>query len=305
MADNLDYELLDFGRGRKLERFAHVLLDRPSPAADGSEQAAPELWAAAHARFLRTTADRGVWQLLKPRTPYPVPSTECSVLSTPYSVLSTLPADTWQLRAHDLTLELKRTSFGHVGLFPEQAENWQWVSRHVRAASQPVEVLNLFAYTGASTLAAAAAGAKVVHVDSARASVAWARRNAGLSGLAERPIRWIVEDARAFVQREIKRKRRYEGLILDPPGYGHGPRGQAWKLESHLAELLRDCGQLLSSNAAFVLLTCHSPGIGPSELRDLLTGGLPAPATVSAGELILTTRDGRQLPSGVFARWHR
>lgn len=277
MWDRTQYELLDFGGGRKLERFAGVLLDRPSPAAEGVHPARPEEWAAAHARYERISGDRGTWRGSE-----------------------NVPAP-WWVRQGEITLELKLTDFGHVGLFPEQAENWEWLQRQVRAAERPpkVKVLNLFAYTGASTLAAAAAGAEVVHVDASRTSVAWARRNAAHSGLAERPIRWIVEDARKFVERERKRGNRYDGLILDPPSYGHGPRGEAWKLDDDLPALLAACRDLLREEGRFVLLTCHSPGIGPEELR----GMLGQPGAIYAANLELEASDGRKLPSGVAARW--
>jgi 23S rRNA (cytosine1962-C5)-methyltransferase len=250
MWDRAQYELLDFGRGRKLERFAGVLLDRPSPAADGIRPAHPELWGA---------------------------------------------------RQEEVVLELKLTEFGHVGLFPEQVENWEWIRRQVGSAEGTLKVLNLFAYTGASTLAAAAAGAEVVHVDASRGSVAWARRNAAFSGLGQRPIRWIVEDARKFVLRELKRGNRYDGLILDPPSYGHGPRGEAWKLEGDLPPLLANCRELLGEVGRFVLLTCHSPGIGPEELTAML--GPSAGGVIQAFPLALETSAGRKLPSGVAARW--
>jgi 23S rRNA (cytosine1962-C5)-methyltransferase len=282
MWDCTAYELLDFGRGRKLERWAGVVVDRPSPAAEAAAPARPELWAAADARYQRASGDRGTWH-----------------------AASRVPA-AWRLMHAGMTLELKLTTFGHVGVFPEQAENWQWIAQQVRSAGCPLKVLNLFAYTGASTLAAAAAGAEVVHVDAARVSVAWARRNAAQSGLEERPIRWIVEDARKFVQRELKRGSRYDGVILDPPSYGHGPRGQAWKLQQDLAALLAACGELLHDGGSFVLLSCHAPGLGPAELCQMLSdaGHVPRGA-IDARELSLQTRDGRQLPSGVAARWSK
>jgi 23S rRNA (cytosine1962-C5)-methyltransferase len=277
MWDRTQYELVDFGRGRKLERFAGVLLDRPSPAAEGCLPGRPDQWASAQARYERTSGDRGAWRVFRE-----------------------MPAE-WLVRHGEVVLELRLTEFGHVGLFPEQADNWEWLQRQVQSASRSLKVLNLFAYTGASTLAAAAAGAEVVHVDAARTSVAWARRNAARSGLAAQPIRWIAEDARKFVRRELKRGNRYDGLILDPPTYGHGPRGEAWKLEEHLPALLEDCRALLGDDACFVLLTCHSPRIGPSELRELLSDRKPG--TVIASELCLAGPDGRELPSGMMGRW--
>ena len=277
MWDGTQYELLDFGLGRKLERFAGVLLDRPSPAAEGSSPAQPESWAAAQARYERTSGDRGTWQTLE-----------------------NVPLN-WQVRQGEMVLELKLTDFGHVGLFPEQVENWKWIRHQVGSAGGPLKVLNLFAYTGASTLAAAAAGAEVVHVDASRSSVAWARRNAAHSGLAARPIRWIVEDARKFVTRELKRGNRYDCLILDPPSYGHGPRGEAWKLDDDLPALLTACRELLGEAGRFVLLTCHSPGIGSDELGGML--GRSAGGTIQALPLELESSDGRKLSSGVAARW--
>ena len=173
------------------------------------------------------------------------------------------------------------------------------------AIGKPLRVLNLFAYTGGSTLAAAAAGAEVVHIDAARNIVDRARQNADLSGLADRPIRWIAEDAMKFCQRELKRGNQYDAVILDPPSYGHGPKGEPWKIDEHLLPLLKLCGELTAESRAFVLVTCHSPGIGPAELAAYLAEGIfgHCGQPPVAGELFLETADGRQLPSGVFARW--
>jgi len=315
MFDPSQYELLDFGDGRKLERIGGYVIDRPSPAAERESRATEDhAWAAAAARFERTARDEGEWSTtLEPQKP-------------------------WFVEHGALRLELKRTDFGHVGVFPEQAENWDWIARQVRAASRPLNVLNLFAYTGASTLAAAVAGAAVVHVDSARNTVAWASRNARHSGLAEAPIRWIVEDAARFVRREIRRGNCYDGVILDPPSYGHGPKGEPWKLGEHLMPLLRDCAVLLglqpapavvaakasmrsaddvaeasnrpdgaanSHSPAFVLLTCHSPGFGPAELGACLADAFfgSCGPRVEAKRLRLRAADGRTLDAGVVARW--
>jgi 23S rRNA (cytosine1962-C5)-methyltransferase len=287
-ASSGDYELLDFGDGRKLERFGPVLLDRPSPAAEGITRSRPDIWTSATARFLGSRVGEGSW---KPK------------------------ADKWQpgdwVYAHDgqasLRLRLDALPSGHVGVFPEQRENWDWIARHVACglAQRPLRVLNLFAYTSGSTLAAAAAGAEVVHIDAARNIVERARENAALSGLADRPIRWITEDALKFCQRELKRGNRYDAVILDPPSYGHGPKGEPWKIDEHLLPLLKLCGELTTECRAFVLATCHSPGIGPAELAAYLAEGIfghcGQPPT--AGELFLETADRRRLPSGVFARW--
>ncbi|HWB01281.1 MAG TPA: class I SAM-dependent methyltransferase, partial [Pirellulales bacterium] len=247
MSETLDYELLDFGQGRKLERFGAVTVDRPSPAADRFEQCEPERWPQATMRFERETAAQGRWTPAQPAI------------------------SPWTIATGATTLELRTTDSGQVGVFPEQADNWRWIAERVRQADQarqaeqgrhagrPLNVLNLFAYTGASTLAAAVAGAAVAHVDAARSAVNWARANAAHSGLVERPIRWIVEDARAFVRRELKRGRSYDAVVLDPPSYGHGSGGQSWQFDRDLPGLLDDCRTLTGPEPAFVLLSSHTP----------------------------------------------
>lgn len=288
-----DYGLLDFGGGRKLERFGRVVLDRPcaEPAAESQPQT--DLWPAATARFELDAdacgAQRGRWI---PAAVFP---------------------ERWAVACGPLHMELKPTEFGHLGLFPEQIENWQWTADTIRARAAGVgplgspgacKILNLFAHTGGSTLAAAAAGAEVVHVDSARGIVAWARRNAELSGLAAAPIRWIVEDAARFVRRELARGNRYDAVILDPPSYGHGPAGQSWKLNRDLADLLRDCAEVTAGRRQFMVLTCHSAGITPTVAARLLAAVLQVPRVESC-ELSLTATDGRRLPAGVAARWSK
>jgi 23S rRNA (cytosine1962-C5)-methyltransferase len=290
------YALLDFGEGRKLERFGALVLDRPSPAAADVRRADPQLWSAATARFMvpngaaGSLGQRGQWRSVAP-----------------------LPA-TWVIAHPPLLLELRLTEFGHVGVFPEQVDNWDWIGEQVvrlrdtrtaAAHSLPPRVLNLFAYTGASTLAAAATGAEVVHVDASKSTVSWARRNAELSQLGSAPIRWIVEDAARFVTREIKRGSRYQGIILDPPSYGHGPKGDVWQIERDLPALLENCGTLLSEDAGFLLVSCHSPGIRAADLRQLLLKRMPraTPQDIEGSDLVLTSGDGRRLQSGVSARW--
>jgi 23S rRNA (cytosine1962-C5)-methyltransferase len=275
------YQLLDFGKGRKLERFGPWVLDRPSPAAEGVAKAAAASWSSASARYERGEGEFGTW---RPK--------------------DTLPAS-WTIRHGSLVFELKATEFGHLGIFPEQAANWDWIARQVERARRPLKVLNLFAYTGGSTLAAAAAGAEVVHVDAARNTVNWARRNAALSGLEAAPIRWIAEDAVKFVRRELKRGNGYDVVMLDPPSYGHGPAGEVWKINEHLLPLLEACGRLTEGRRAFLLLSCHAPGIGPAELSaylaDAVFGHCGAGGTAS--ELTMEAADGRRLPAGVVARW--
>ncbi|MBP86226.1 MAG: SAM-dependent methyltransferase [Planctomycetaceae bacterium] len=281
MFDPAEYQLLDFGDGRKLEQFGDVILDRPSPAAEGADRSDAAGWARAHAKYQRTSAESGDWR-----------------------AKSKLP-DAWTLQHDAVTFELRPTPFGHLGIFPEQAANWDWITKQVSRYNGQPRVLNLFAYTGGSTLAAAAAGAEVVHVDSAKNTIAWARRNAELSDLADAPIRWIVEDAKKFAERELKRGNHYNAIILDPPSYGHGPKAETWKINRDLPPLLTTCAQLTEGRRAFMLLTCHSSGFGPAELEALLAdtvfGSCQAGAT--ARQLEIRSADGRPLPAGVAAHW--
>ena len=299
-----EYQLLDFGDGRRLERFGPVTFDRPCPAAESVAKADPDAWQRADTRFEGRDTEKGQWTDQRE-----------------------LPGR-WTVGHGSLCFELKRTDFGHLGLFPEQAENWDWVSRlasplgegqgegsilenpsgpHPRPLSQrergvSLKVLNLFAYTGGSTLAAAAAGADVVHVDAARNIVAWARRNAERSGLGDAPVRWITEEAVKFVERELKRGNRYDAVILDPPSYGHGPRGEVWRLSKHLPRLLSLCGELTAGRPKFMLLTCHTPGYDATVLRQMSIEALGNELTATAGPLSLRAADGRRLPSGVVVR---
>jgi 23S rRNA (cytosine1962-C5)-methyltransferase len=292
----MTYELLDFGEARKLEQFGNVTLDRPCPAAEGVLKTRPEIWSAAAARFRGSRTGDGSWS----------PSGKQWMPHEWHFIHEFAHVNPTSFR-----LQLEPLPSGQVGVFPEQRENWDWIARQVGRAVQQtpeggaVKVLNLFAYTGGSTLSAAAAGAQVVHIDAAQNIVDRARENATLSGLSEAPIRWIAEDALKFCQRELKRGNQYNGVILDPPSYGHGPKGEPWKIGEHLLPLLQLCGELTSERRAFILLTCHSPGIGLGELSAYFSEGIfgscgQPPAT---GELFLKTADGRKLPSGIYARW--
>jgi 23S rRNA (cytosine1962-C5)-methyltransferase len=291
MADSTSqYELIDFGDGRKLERFGDVVLDRPSPAAEHTPKSKSATWRRVHARFEGSRMSDGVW------LPEPTKWT---------------PADwLYEHRGNSsFRLQLEALPSGQVGFFPEQRENWSWIAERVAnglaTLGRPPKILNLFAYTGGSTLAAASAGAEVVHIDAAQNIVDRARANAGLSGLADRPIRWIAEEATRFCQREVKRGKQYDAIILDPPTYGHGPKGELWKIGEHLLPLLELCGQLTKETRAFMLLTCHSPGIGPAELAAYLSEGIfgHCGQPPKSGELYLETANGRRLPSGTYARW--
>jgi 23S rRNA (cytosine1962-C5)-methyltransferase len=269
------HELIDVGDGRRLERFGDLIVDRPAPAADEPRRD-PDAWAAADLRYDRYVG----WTSVTDAEPTP-----------------------WIVEEGDLRLELRPTETGQVGLFPEQGMNRSWVRAAVQEIGGEPRILNLFAYTGAMSLAAAAAGAAVAHVDGSRPTVAWARRNAELSGLADRPIRWLVDDVATFVGREIRRERRYDAVILDPPSYGHGARSTTWRLEERLDGLLDSCAELTGDDPAFALLTAHTPGFGPDRLADALAGTFGRrPAEVEAGDLALRARSGAYLRLGAWAR---
>ena len=273
------YELIDFGDGKKLERFGRYLVNRPSPAATGTAVSQPDAWQRADAIYQKRGSSHR-W-------------------SGPED------AADWQVTIQDVTFQLRATESGQVGIFPEQRSNWKWIATKVRSANRPIKVLNLFGYTGGSTLVAAAAGAAVVHVDAAKNAVGWAKENAALSGLKEAPIRWIVEDAPTFVQREGRRGNTYDAIILDPPSYGHGPKGEPFKIKEDLLPLLEHCGQIWGPNRSFFLLTCHSPGYGPAELEACLSDAVFG-ACQSGGRaqrMNLSTADGRMLNAGCSARW--
>jgi 23S rRNA (cytosine1962-C5)-methyltransferase len=273
MGDDGGYELIDAGDGRRLERFGSFVIDRPAPTADEPRQL-PLAWEGADLRFDRYRGWSG--QAARDREPEP-----------------------WVLEEIGLRLELRTTEFGQVGFFPEQEEFWAWL--HERIQDLPgATILNLFAYTGATTLAMARESAEVVHVDASRPAIAWARRNAELSGLADRPIRWIVDDAEAFIRREIRRGRRYDGIVLDPPSYGHPPRGRGSRLEQRLDGLLDACAAV-AKEEMFLLMTTHTPNLDSASLVDELQermGGREA----QAGDLTLMARSGALLQLGSYAR---
>lgn len=275
-----DYELLDSGEGEKLERFGKIVLSRPDPQALWRKHLSPDEWKKANAIFSREGSE-GSWNR-KPNTP-----------------------DSWQIDFASLKFLIKPTAFKHTGLFPEQALNWQWMQDCIKNSGREPEVLNLFGYTGGATLSCAQAGAKVVHVDSSKSAMAWARENAELSGLAEKPIRWIIEDARVFVEREIKRGRKYDAIIMDPPAFGHGPSKELWKIEDHFLPLVENCMKLLSDKPLFFIINGYSAGYSAlayeNNLRSLQQkyGG-----TMEKGELTIEEKEtARLLPCGIFARW--
>ncbi|HJH62382.1 MAG TPA: class I SAM-dependent methyltransferase [Firmicutes bacterium] len=275
------YELLDCSGGEKLERWDRYTLVRPDPQAIWATPRSHPGWARPDARYTRSRSGGGAW------SSHGIPQR-------------------WQVRYRELTFQVGLMNFKHTGLFPEQAVNWDFARDQIQAAGRPVRVLNLFAYTGGATLACAAAGASVCHVDAARGMVQWARDNAKLSGLEGHPIRWIVDDCAKFVEREIRRGRRYDAVILDPPSYGRGPSGEVWKLEDSLYPFLELVCQVLSDQPLFVLLNSYTAGLAPSVLTYLLQtviGGRFGGRAESDELGLPVTQTGLALPCGAAGRW--
>ncbi len=276
-----DYELLDCSRGEKLERWGDVTLVRPDPQAIWHTPRRDARWQHPAGRYTRSESGGGSWDKAR------------------------LPAS-WDVRYRDLTFRVKPMNFKHTGLFPEQAVNWDYAGAKIRAAGRPVSVLNLFAYTGAATAACAAAGASVCHVDAAKGMVAWAKENAAASGVLDRPIRWIVDDCAKFVEREIRRGRRYDAVIMDPPSYGRGPGGEVWKLETHLWPFVELVSGVLSDEPLFVILNSYTTGLSPSVLTYLCESIFTARfgGRSESRELGLpVTASGLALPCGAACRW--
>ena len=284
-----DYQLLDCGDGMKQERWGPYNLVRPDPQIIWPRrcepgQTVPPKWEGWDGYYHRSDQGGGRWEFRRQ-----------------------LP-EHWTIGYGALTFKIRPTSFKHTGLFPEQAVNWEWFGSKIRAAKaagREVSVLNLFGYTGAATVAAAAAGASVCHVDAAEGMVKWCRENATLSGLAEAPIRYITDDCLKFARRELKRGRRYEAIIMDPPTYGRGSGGELWRLEDHLWDLLTECRALLSDQPVFFLINAYTARLSPTVVANLLVellgsrGGL-----ITAGEVGLPIqRDSKVLPCGIYGRW--
>ncbi len=277
----MSYALLDSGSQRKLERFGPYILSRPSSQALWRQALPGEAWAAADAIFEREELNS--W--LHPRR--------------------SLPRE-WEITLEGITFRIAPTDFGHVGLFPEQLPMWRWIEERIKEEKSPVRCLNLFAYSGGATLAAARAGAEVCHVDASKGMCDWAVDNAARSNLRGKPIRWICDDARKFVGREIKRGVNYDAVILDPPTFGRGAKGEVFKIEDDLPPLLDGCRQLLSARPRFVLLSCHTPGLTPIILHHLLSQMMAGhKGVVESGEMVLSGEKALPLPSGTYARWRR
>ena len=276
-----DYEVIDTSSGEKLERWGKYILVRPDPQVIWSTPKNHPLWRKYDAKYSRSNTGGGKWSNLH------------------------LP-EQWQVRYKELTFNVKPMNFKHTGVFPEQAANWDFAMEKIRNAGRPISVLNLFAYTGGATIACAAAGASVCHVDAAKGMVAWAKENAASSGLSDAPIRWIVDDCQKFVEREIRRGNHYDAIIMDPPSYGRGPKGEIWKIEDAIHPLVSLCSQLLSDKPLFFLINSYTTGFAASVLTYLL--GLEVVSKfgghVVSDEIGLpVTQSGLVLPCGSSGRW--
>ncbi len=280
-----DYRLIDSADGEKLEYWGKYLLRRPDPQAVWSVKSERALWNKPDAWYHRSSSGGGKWQFINKKLP-----------------------ERWTLNYRNLTFNIKPMGFKHTGLFPEQAVNWDWFSTIIKNAQRPVRALNLFAYTGGATAAALIAGAEVVHVDASKGMVAWAKENIVSSGLADKPVRYIVDDVKKFVKREERRGRKYDAVIMDPPSYGRGPSGEVWKIENELYPLVEDCMKILSDRPLFFLINSYTTGLSAQVLANVLSmtvakrfGGI-----VTADEIGLPmTANGLVLPCGVSGRWER
>ena len=276
-----DYELLDCGGGERLERWGKFTLVRPDPQAIWRPEGRHPGWNRYDARYQRSSTGGGRW------------------------VKKALP-ERWTLGYEELTFNIKPMNFKHTGLFPEQAANWDFCADLIRGAGRPISVLNLFAYTGGATLSAAAAGASVTHVDASRGMVTWAKENAAASGLGDAPIRWLVDDCVKFVEREIRRGNTYDGIIMDPPSYGRGPKGEIWKIEESIFPFVQLCTRLLSRDARFFLINSYTTGLAPSVLTYILESVVTrrhGGRTESAELGLPVTDSGLFLPAGATGRW--
>ena len=277
-ADNWkDYEVLDTAHGEKLERWGNVLLRRPDPQVIWKKEGNPALWKKADGFYHRSKSGGGSWEFSKK-----------------------LP-DRWQISYGKLKFFVRPTGFKHTGLFPEQAVNWDYIGKKISGETRKINVLNLFAYTGGATLAAAAAGADVVHIDASKGMVSWAKENLELSGLRDRYVRFIVDDCEKFVAREIKRGHFYDGIIMDPPSYGRGPGGEMWKMEYKIYDLVKLCSNLLSDNPLFFIINSYTTGLAPTVIKNIISLALSEKAEAEEIGLPVTS-SGIFLPCGATGR---
>lgn len=277
-----DYKILDMADGQKLERWGEIILARPDPQIIWKEKTYLEKWKNINATYHRSKTGGGAWEYKKK-----------------------MP-NQWQIKYKELTFNIKPMGFKHTGLFPEQAVNWDWMMDKIKKANRDIKVLNLFAYTGGATVACAAAGASVCHVDSSKGMVTWAKENIASSGLAERPVRYIVDDVVKFVNREIRRGNKYDAIIMDPPSYGRGANGEVWQFEDNIYDLVDLCTKVLSDNPLFFLINSYTTGISSKVLENILnlTVSKNYKGKVSSGEVGLPMENSNLvLPCGIFGRW--
>ena len=279
-----DYELIDASDGERLERWGNIILIRPDPQIIWSTEKENPLWYSAHARYHCSNKGGGSWEQYKK-----------------------IPAQ-WSINYGSLTFNIKPMGFKHTGVFPEQAVNWDFAAEKIKKEGRPLKILNLFGYTGCATLACMNAGASVCHVDASKGMVQWAKENAVSSNIADKPVRWLVDDCAKFVQREIRRGNRYDGIIMDPPSYGRGPGGEVWKLEEQLYPLVELCRQVMSDDPAFFILNSYTTGLSPAVMEYLLGVLLKTKfgGKVSSSEIGLPVTDtGLVLPCGSTAIWEK
>lgn len=279
-----DYELIDTSCGERLERWGDIILIRPDPQVIWNTDRKNPLWKNAHAKYHRSSSGGGQWQVFKK-----------------------IP-EQWTIRYRDLCFNVKPMGFKHTGVFPEQAANWDYASSVIKSSGEKLKVLNLFGYTGCATLSCMKAGAHVTHVDASKGMVQWARENAVSSGIADRPVRWLVDDCMKFVAREIRRGNFYDGIIMDPPSYGRGPGGEVWKLEEELYSFLELCSQVISKNAKFLILNSYTTGLSAHVMEYLLSAVIVTRfgGSVTSSEIGLPVTDsGLVLPCGSTAIWHK
>ena len=277
-----DYEILDMANGEKLERWENITLIRPDPQIIWKEKSFPEKWKNANAKYNRSNTGGGNWNFIKP-----------------------LPKS-WQIKYKDLTFNIKPMGFKHTGIFPEQAVNWDWMMNKIRNSNREIKVLNLFAYTGGASVACLKAGASVCHVDSSKGMCEWAKENVASSGLRDRPIRFLIDDVVKFVNREIRRGNKYDGIIMDPPSYGRGTNGEVWKFEENIADLVKLCMNVLSDKPLFFLINSYTTGISSQVLENLLRINIPKKfgGRFSHGEIGLPMTNSKLiLPCGIYGRW--
>lgn len=279
-----EYKILDMADGQKLERWGDVILSRPDPQIIWKDKLYPDKWKNINATYHRSKTGGGSWEYNKK-----------------------MPQQ-WQIKYKELTFNIKPMGFKHTGLFPEQAVNWDWMMEKIRNSKKEIKVLNLFAYTGGATVACAAAGAAVCHVDSSRGMVTWAKENIASSGLTERPVRYIIDDVVKFVNREIRRGNKYDAIIMDPPSYGRGANGEVWQFENNIYDLVELCTKVLSDEPLFFLINSYTTGISSKVLENILnlTVNKEHSGKVTSGEIGLPMENSKLvLPCGIYGRWEK